>query len=286
MAPARADWLDLMDLVGPKASGGQCLNDNLAFLNRNTMHSIASNDALERIRFIGARERSDACAPFDAVDHHFLRRGRGIEFDMEAAWIVRRLRSATGRVLDIGCGIGALVPHIGEDRFIGVDYRPDGLSHTRRQFGRARLCAARADQLPFADASIGAVTAQHLIEHVPAPAEAVREWARVLAPGGVMLVLTPNRRFRDPTVFDDPTHVTLFDGPELARLLIGQGLKITDHRTLGLPWFRHGSSVAGGWRLRRTVIRRAPALSMIPTLRWHGQTLCCVARKPVSDTGV
>jgi SAM-dependent methyltransferase len=73
--------------------------------------------------------------------------------------------------------------------------------------------------LPFAKASFGSVLAVHSIEHVPDPARAVAEAARVLEPGGVAVVVTPNRlTFGRPDEIIDPYHHVEFDALELEAL--------------------------------------------------------------------
>ena len=164
---------------------------------------------------------------------------------------------------------------------IGLDYSLEGLAYTADQCPHSPVLCASAECLPFTDDSFEAITAQHLIEHLPAYEGAVKDWYRVLKPGGVLLVLTPNRLFRDPSVYDDPTHVHIFDHLEMGRLLRNCGFAILDVRTLGVHWMRSYHGIPGGWRLRNLVTGYATSLASVPTLRWRGQTLCCAARKPI-----
>jgi SAM-dependent methyltransferase len=54
-----------------------------------------------------------------------------------------------------------------------------------------RICSS-LDSLPFSDASFDLVTCNMVVEHLPAPFAIFHELSRVLAPGGILLVHTPN----------------------------------------------------------------------------------------------
>jgi SAM-dependent methyltransferase len=227
----------------------------------------------------GARRNGDGTTA-SLIERHFLHRGHGIECEMETRWVRKHLPGGRGPIADIGCGIGTLFPVIGASRVVGVDHHAEGLTHTRERFSTARLLCADGGRLPFADGAVDAITAQHVVEHMKGYEDACREWFRVMRPGGVLLLLTPNRDFCDPDVHADETHVHIFDYADLRHVLRKAGFKIIDLRTLGLPWFRAYHGIPAAWRLRRFVTGCADGLSSVPVWRWRGQTLCCAARRP------
>ena len=121
----------------------------------------------------------------------------------------------TGRVLDVGCGVGTETLALSSPgrTLFGVDYD----SETAAEAARAGLVPACADgaSLPFAPSSFGAVCSSHLIEHFADPEHHVAEIARVLEPGGRAVFVTPN----EPADFENPFHVSLFTAETLRALL-------------------------------------------------------------------
>jgi SAM-dependent methyltransferase len=75
-------------------------------------------------------------------------------------------------------------------RAIGVDADYESLRENRTAMP---LAATHADDLPFGDVSFDLVLALWLFEHLADPARVLAEARRVLAPGGRLIVLTPNR---------------------------------------------------------------------------------------------
>ncbi len=96
------------------------------------------------------------------------------------------------RVLDAGCGSGRLFTYELRGRaslIVGVDVDPEVAANPNVDAPvRGDLAA-----LPFADAAFDLVICKHVLEHLERPEEPIRELARVLRPGGRLLILTPDR---------------------------------------------------------------------------------------------
>ncbi len=100
-------------------------------------------------------------------------------------------------VLDVGCGSGRDLPFIARiaSRCVALDYSLEMIRAARSQGSPIReLLVGDATALPFPDGSFDKVIASEVIEHIPDWRRAIREMARVLRPGGRLVLTTPNRR--------------------------------------------------------------------------------------------
>lgn len=97
-------------------------------------------------------------------------------------------------VLEVGCGTGLILRRLAPlaRRAVGVDLSPGMLSHARRRGLDVREASATA--LPFPDASFDVAVSFKTLAHVPDLRGALAEMARVVRPGGVLIVELYNRR--------------------------------------------------------------------------------------------
>jgi SAM-dependent methyltransferase len=102
--------------------------------------------------------------------------------------------SRDGRILEIGCGEGANLIHLGSPpRSVGVDFSRPKLSVARDRLRGVSVAQADARALPFADASFDTVLIRDVLHHVRDCTSVIAEAARVLRRGGRLAVIEPNR---------------------------------------------------------------------------------------------
>jgi SAM-dependent methyltransferase len=148
------------------------------------------------------------------------------------------------RALDVGCATGALLAALRDSGWEpqGVEISEAQASYGERRFGLPiRACGLEAASFP--SASFDLVHASHLIEHLNDPVSFLDEAARVLAPGGLLALTTPNadgfqarllgRGWRS-AIYD---HLYLFSSRSLRALLESRGFSVRAQVTWG-GWAR------------------------------------------------
>jgi len=201
-------------------------------------------------------------------------------------------------VLDLGCGAGeslTVLAALGVAHPVGVEPDPDARREAQRHGRDVR--AGDADALPVGDASMDAVLLHHVVEHVRRPAAAFAEAARVLRPGGVLVLATPNvesaaheRWGMHWRGLEAPRHLHLFSGAALTGLLNAAGFVVerVETNTLSGAWIARTSRNAAAGRTG-AVARRSTAWERIaaalrigagPTGDRSGDELVVVATRP------
>ncbi|MFN8557971.1 MAG: class I SAM-dependent methyltransferase [Dehalococcoidia bacterium] len=97
------------------------------------------------------------------------------------------------RTLDLGCAFGFATRRLARRcDTVGVDASPAYIRRAVRAGGPARFLIAAADRVPLRDGAFDAVLLLDVIEHVPDEAAVVREAARLLRPGGALVLSVPH----------------------------------------------------------------------------------------------
>jgi SAM-dependent methyltransferase len=169
--------------------------------------------------------------------------------------VYRRLsgRCDGRQVLEAGCGEGYgadLIADVARN-VIALDYDKLTVAHVRARYPRVDVRHGNLAALPLADASIDVVVNFQVIEHLWDQPQFVAECARVLRPGGLLLMSTPNRITfspgRDTPI--NPFHTRELNAAELHQLLTDAGfavesmLGVFHGRRLGELDARHGGSI-------------------------------------------
>jgi SAM-dependent methyltransferase len=124
------------------------------------------------------------------------------------------------KVLDVGCGFGDFLRFVEEEgvEAAGVDVSSHAVAKARKKVkGEVYKLDVASNALPFSSKSFDAVTIFDVVEHLSSSKLLFQEVFRVLSPGGLAFITTPNHQgwLREITtkIFpDDPTHVNVQNG--------------------------------------------------------------------------
>lgn len=120
----------------------------------------------------------------------------GAVFERGRQAVVAAGERVGGRILEVGVGTGLSLPYYSpESRVVGIDLSQHMLDKARARVIRERLSHVEdltimdAECLDYEDESFDVVTAQCVVNTVPHPLKAMNEFARVLKPGGEIVLL-------------------------------------------------------------------------------------------------
>jgi SAM-dependent methyltransferase len=216
---------------------------------------------------------------FDSIADDFLERMNQFDQQARVIWFDRALSAqqvAHSTMVDVGAGLGHFST-VGERHaafVVPVDIAPKLVRRLRDKFPAAMV--ASATDLPFATASVDFVVSSECIEHTRDPRRAVREMLRVLRPGGVLFLTTPNLLWRWSVGLAELLGIRRFEGIEnwLSRSAL--------RRTI----VEGGGEIIGAAGLHIFPFQLTPLLPVIRLINEHGQWLkplminqCWIARK-------
>lgn len=150
------------------------------------------------------------------------------------ARLARRYGKRGTRLLEIGSGLGHLVGQL-SDQFqtLGLDVNLWALVQSQAVAKSTLFQVGSAVDLPYATGSFGLVIIKHVVEHLDHPEKCIQELGRILAPGGVLILATPNLdSLLKPLKgeawigYQDPTHIALKYPKEWLGLVRSANFKI------------------------------------------------------------
>jgi ubiquinone/menaquinone biosynthesis C-methylase UbiE len=122
------------------------------------------------------------------------------------------------RLLDIACGEGyglAALVKAGAKSAVGVDISEEACLHARKKYG-VDARQGSAESIPLSDDSVDVIISFETIEHVEKPGLFLDECVRVLAPGGTLIISTPNKGASD---YVNPFHCSELTEQEFRQIL-------------------------------------------------------------------
>jgi len=267
----------------------ECLACRHQFLNpRPTREAIHEHYEDEYDQFIVAGQENR----LRQLDHDYGQRKR-----------LRLLKRhiAGGRLIDVGCGGCAFLlsaSRSGDWDVLGIEPSAATAEACRSLLGLSVMTSSwEGADVPAESADV--ITLWEVLEHLHDPLATIRKCYRVLRPGGLLVISTPNRGSLDARLFGPywvgyelPRHLHMFRQEHLQEILAAEGLKVEEVCLPDGAFFAFNTSLrfylrdhgAPGW-LQRAIFS-LPLRAVSAPFFWVsgklllGSSLTTVARKP------
>jgi SAM-dependent methyltransferase len=169
--------------------------------------------------------------------------GRRIEADHLARYHFACQYVRDKKVLDIACGTGYAAPLLigaGATRYKGVDISEESVQHAKGLYGSERSSFVVGDICKFDSIEpYDVIVSFETVEHVKCYRSALSNFFRILEPGGLLLISSPNRTITSPRVLnfnDKPAnkfHTQEFTSSELLEELLAAGFDASAEDVFG-----------------------------------------------------
>jgi SAM-dependent methyltransferase len=150
--------------------------------------------------------------------------------------ILEWAKKCQGVILDVGCGSSRIIQDI--PQIVGVDVALYKLRYMKQKCNS--LVLGSIFDLPFADKTFDGIICSQVIEHIPSGDRPFRELARVIRPGGLLIIGTPDYgrpywpiieriyKWVHPNGYADE-HITHYTLPTLSACLQRVGFEVLEH---------------------------------------------------------
>jgi SAM-dependent methyltransferase len=208
---------------------------------RITDHAVGAHPTLVRCRECGLvyanPQPTDAAALYAQCEPDTL-----YEREREArlatfAWLLDRLSRhiVGGRLLDVGCSTGLLLAAARDKGWCVDGLEPSAwAARQAAQLYKIPVVNGTLADAPFSEGDFDAITMVDVIEHLADPAANLARACRLLRPGGVLLITTPDISSAAARLLGAkwwgilPTHLWYFDRRTLGRLLAQGGFRVLE----------------------------------------------------------
>lgn len=147
---------------------------------------------------------------------------------------IRFFSDVTGKILDVGCSVGNFIS-LDPSNIIGIDIDRDALKICKKR-GFEVYYNDLNKKLRFPNNFFSAIHCRHVIEHLPNPLRALKEFHRILKKNGKLVIFTVNIKKVGFDFWDDYSHKTPLTKKSLYQLLYDAGFReiFVDNNYIGI----------------------------------------------------
>ena len=217
------------------------VEQGIPILARNWQAVAADVEAARQVRpnWYEEQQAPEQSSPWR---HHLRKRREYVQ-----GKISRHLQKYPGRraprLLDLGCGDGTNLAWLSQftDQAYGSDYNLVRLVRSRAQNRNALVFAADILDFPSEDDAFDVIFFNHVIEHIPDDRAALASARRILKPGGLLVIGTPNEGAwwwqlayrRDPQSLATTDHCHFYTAQTIGEKVTASGLELLETHHLG-----------------------------------------------------